>query len=92
MTLYICWGSCPVPGGSPCRFAYEALQQAGHNPKVVKAHGTRLMSDSLTARLPDERSVPVLVTDDGEVVSEARNIVAWAKQHPATPATTASSA
>ena len=74
-----------MPGGSPCRFAYEALQQAGHNPKVVKAHGTRLISDSLTARLPDESSVPVLAPDDGEVVSEARNIVAWAKQHPADP-------
>ena len=84
MTLYICWGTCPVPGGSPCRFAYEALQEAGHDPAVVKAHGTRLMPDSLTAQLPDERSGPVLVTDDGDVVSEARNIVAWAKQHPAT--------
>jgi glutaredoxin 2 len=91
VTLYICWGTCPVPGGSPCRFAYEALQQAGHDPKVVKAHGPRLMPGSLTARLTDERSVPVLVTDDGEVVSEARNIVAWAKQNPATSAGTAAS-
>jgi glutaredoxin 2 len=49
------------------------------------------MPGSLTARLTDERSVPVLVTDDGEVVSEARNIVAWAKQNPATSAGTAAS-
>ena len=27
--------------------------------------------------------VPVLVTDDGEVVHESRQIVAWAKAHPA---------
>ena len=27
--------------------------------------------------------VPVLVTDDGEVVSDSKNIVAWAEAHPA---------
>ena len=27
--------------------------------------------------------VPVLVTDDGEVVQDSKRIVAWAKAHPA---------
>jgi glutathione S-transferase len=27
--------------------------------------------------------VPVLVTDDGEVVADSKNIVEWAKAHPA---------
>jgi len=30
-----------------------------------------------------QRVVPVLVTDDGEVVTESKKIVAWAKAHPA---------
>lgn len=98
MKLYICWGTCPVPGGHPCRLAYEALEEAGHDPEVIKAYGARLLPDSVdwteggqgAQRLVDERRVPVLVTDDGEVVSETRSIVAWAKEHPA-PAGTAAS-
>jgi len=27
--------------------------------------------------------VPVLVTDDDEVVADSKNIVAWARAHPA---------
>jgi glutaredoxin 2 len=34
-------------------------------------------------RLTGQRAVPVLVTDDGEVISDSQRIVAWAKQHPA---------
>jgi hypothetical protein len=83
MELYICWGTCPVPGGHPCRLAYEALEQAGHHPEVVKAFGTRLLPDFVAERVTDKASVPVLVTDDGEIVSEARSIVAWAERHPA---------
>jgi hypothetical protein len=26
--------------------------------------------------------VPVLVTDDGEVIKDSKNIVAWAKENP----------
>lgn len=85
MKLFICWGTCPVPGGHPCRMAYEALEQAGHAPQVIKAHGTRLVPDSVAERLPDPTSVPILLTDDDEVVAESRKIVAWAKQHPAAP-------
>jgi hypothetical protein len=91
MKLYICWGACPVPGGRPCRLAYEALEEAGHSPDVIKAYGTRLLPDSLHSahgpldarRLIEERRVPLLVTDSGELVSETDNIVAWAKRHPA---------
>jgi glutathione S-transferase len=31
--------------------------------------------------------VPVLVTDDGEVVSDSKRIVEWAETHPAHRAT-----
>ena len=33
--------------------------------------------------LTGQNMVPVLVTDDGEVVKDSKNIVAWAKAHPA---------
>ena len=29
------------------------------------------------------QTVPVLVTDEGEVVTESQRIVEWARQHPA---------
>jgi hypothetical protein len=56
--------------------AYEALEQAGHHAKVVKAYGTRLLPDFVGERVAHDASVPVLVTDEGEIVSEARSIVA----------------
>lgn len=34
-------------------------------------------------RLTGTHAVPVLVTDDGEFVSESKRIVAWAQEHPA---------
>jgi glutathione S-transferase len=33
--------------------------------------------------LSGQRAVPVLVTDDGEVVSDSKRIVEWAEAHPA---------
>jgi glutathione S-transferase len=34
-------------------------------------------------RISGQRQVPVLVTDDGEVVSDSQRIVEWAERHPA---------
>jgi glutathione S-transferase len=93
MKLYICWGTFPVPGGHSCRRAYKALEEAGHDFEVVKAYGARLLPDFLNRtegrqeakRLTGKTTVPVLVTDDGEVVSESRNIARWAKENPARP-------
>jgi glutathione S-transferase len=34
--------------------------------------------------LTGRETVPVLVTDEGEVITESREIAAWAKAHPAT--------
>jgi hypothetical protein len=90
MKLYICWGTFPTPrpGGHPCRNAYEALRAAGHEPDVIRAYGAALLPD-LTAgrkevkRLTGRSWVPVLVTDDGDVIQDSKRIVAWAKAHPA---------
>src|SRR5688500_18132121 len=99
MRLYVCWGTfqTPRPGGHPCANAYEALKEAGHEPEVVKAYGFGALPDFLNTstrrkvkELTGRSWVPVLVTDDGEVVSDSKNIVAWAKEHPAVaPAQTA---
>lgn len=95
MKLYICWGTFPSPlrpGGHPCRNAYEALKEAGHDPELVKTYGLGALPDLTSGRkevkrLTGQSWVPVLVTDDGEVVQDSKNIVAWAREHPkATPA------
>lgn len=98
MKLYICWGTfqTPRPGGHPCANAYEALRDAGHDPEVVKVRGLgvgpRLFHVLTSGRkevekVSGQRAVPVLVTDDGEVITESKRIIEWAQAHPAgTPA------
>jgi glutaredoxin len=96
--LYVCWGTFPAPwrpGGHPCRNAYNALRDAGYDPEVIKVEGLgigpKFMHVMTEARREVEQltgspTVPVLVTDDGEVIAESRRIVEWAKAHPATAA------
>jgi hypothetical protein len=91
--LYVCYGTfrSPRPGGHPCGNAYQALKEAGHDPEVVKSYGWGILPDFMNPtrgrraakQLTGKTMVPVLVTDDDEVVSESKNIVAWAEQHPA---------
>jgi glutathione S-transferase len=92
MKLYVCYGTfkTPRPGGHPCANAYEALKEAGHDPEVVKSYGFGALPDFLNTgtrkevkKLTGNSWVPVLVTDEGEVVSDSKNIVAWAETHPA---------
>jgi hypothetical protein len=94
--LYVCYGTfgSPRPGGHPCANAYHALKEAGHDPEVVKSYGWGLLPDFMNPtrgrrevkQLTGSTTVPVLVTDDGEVVAESKEIVAWAKAHPAAAA------
>ena len=91
MKLYVCWGTFPTPwrpGGHPCRNAEKALRDAGHDPEVVKAYGLAPLPDVTSGRkevkrLTGKSWVPVLVTGDGEVVADSKNIVAWAERNPA---------
>ena len=94
MKLYVCWGTFPSPvrpGGHPCRNAYNALKEAGHEPEVIKSYGLAGLPDGIfndtagrkeAKRLTGKSTVPVLVTDDGEVVYDSKKIVAWAKANP----------
>ena len=94
MKLYVCWGTfqTPRPGGHPCHNAYEALKMAGHDFEVEKVHGlgigpklfqVKTAGRSEVEKLSGTPTVPILVTDSGEVVSDSKNIVAWAEQNPA---------
>ncbi len=94
MKLYVCWGTFPTPrpGGHPCANAYNALKDAGHEPEVVKVHGLGIGPSFLhvttdgrreVERVSGQRVVPVLVLDDGEVITESKRIGEWAATHPA---------
>jgi hypothetical protein len=99
MKLYICWGTFPSPrpGGHPCRNAYNALKDAGYDPELEHVHGLGVGPIKLTAtegrqkviELTGQPQVPVLVTDDGEVIQDSKRIIEWAKAHPAGAATAA---
>ena len=90
MKLYICWGTfrTPRPGGHPCRNAYEALREAGHDPELVKVYGWGALPKALNPTrgkihdLTGENWVPVLETDQGEVVQDSKKIIAWARANP----------
>ena len=98
MKLYVCWGTwrgaTPRPfrraESHPCGVAHEALQKAGYDPEVVRCLGWEALPRvfNLTPgrrkvkALTGEATVPVLVTDDGEVVAGSSEIAAWAAGNP----------
>ena len=94
MKLYVCWGTfgSPRPGGHPCKNAYEALHEAGWDPEVERTYGWGVLGDTLNPtrrkvrELTSQNMVPVLVTDDGEVIQDSKSIIAWAKANPANAA------
>lgn len=94
MKLYVCWGTFPTPrpGGHPCRNAHEALREAGWDPEVQKVYGLGILGDALNPsrrevrRVSGQNMVPVLVTDDDEVISGSQKIVDWARDNPASGA------
>ena len=90
MKLYVCWGTFQVPGmrSHPCRNAYHALLKAGHDPQVVRAYGFGPLPDITRGRrevreLSGTSWVPLLLTDDGDVITESQDIIDWAREHPA---------
>jgi hypothetical protein len=91
VTLYVCYGTfrSPRPGGHPCRNAHNALVGAGWDPELVKTYGLGPLPDALNftrrkvRELTGNNWVPVLETDDGEVVQGSDRIAAWARENPA---------
>jgi hypothetical protein len=90
--LYVCWGTfrSPRPGGHPCRNAHEALKEAGWDPDVERVYGLGILPSFLNPtrakvrELTGDDWVPVLVTDDGEVVKRSDRIIEWANANPKT--------
>ena len=97
--LYVCWGTwsgaTPWPfrraPSHPCGVAHDALTEAGYDPRVIRCFGWEALP-GLFNLTPGRRRVkeltgsvvvPVLVTDDGEVVTESAEIAAWASRNPA---------
>jgi hypothetical protein len=99
MKLYVCWGlfRSPRPGGHPCRNAHEALREAGWKPDVEKVYGWGVLPDFMNPtrakirKLTGQGWVPVLVTDDGEIIGGSDKIATWARDNPASGADRASS-
>ena len=95
MKLYVCWTTIQTPRpprGHPCHNAYKAVTDAGYDPEVVKVRGVGIGPKFMhvitegrreVERLTGSPTVPVLVTDDGEVITESQRIVEWANAHPA---------
>lgn len=85
-------GSLPGPLdplAHPCGRAAKALDDAGHEYELRRVKGGRAMLWTRPARARDrveverlsgQRSVPILVLDDGSVIAGSAKIVAWAKQ------------
>ena len=71
----------------------QALLEAGHEPEVIKVGGLgvgpRFLQWTTAGRrkveeVSGQKVVPVLVTDDGEVLVESARIVEWTEANPAT--------
>lgn len=97
MVLYTCpfgksFGSLPGPIAHPCGRAAKALDDAGISYELRMVKGGRGMIWTLPNRASDraeieklsgQRSVPILVLDDGQVITGSGQIVDWAKAHAA---------
>lgn len=93
MVLYTCedgrrFGSLPAPIAHPCGRAAKALDDAGLDYELRTVKGGTLKLWTLPSRgrdraeieeLSGQRSVPILVLDDGNVVSGSGAIVDWVR-------------
>ena len=95
MVLYTCsfektGGGLPGPIAHPCGRAAKALDDAGYSYEMKQVKGgslrpwtwpSRARDRAEVERLSGQRSVPILVLDDGEVISGSGPIVDWTKAH-----------
>jgi glutathione S-transferase len=92
MVLYTCGQKKTMPAVHPCAKAAAALDRAGWTYSIETVKGYRLMPWTWSTRAKDRegvqrlsgrRTVPILVLENGEVISGTRSIVEWAAGHPA---------
>ena len=99
MILYTCGQKTTGPAfAHPCAKAGKALDAAGYEYELKVVGGYRAMPWTWRSRKADRTEVrelsgtdevPILVLDDGEVVSGSSTIARWAREHPSSPAKTA---
>ena len=95
MILYTCGTKKMGPGfAHPCAKAGKALDAAGYEYELRTVGGYRLMPWTWGSRSEDRaeikklsgsNEVPILVLDDGEVISGSGAIARWAAEHPYSP-------
>jgi glutathione S-transferase len=92
VVLYTC-GQKKALGslGHPCGRAAKALDEAGYEYEIRPLKGYRLALWTRPSRNRDRaevrelsgtNEVPVLLLDDGTVISDSSRIVKWARAHP----------
>jgi glutathione S-transferase len=99
MLLYTCGQKTHGPAfAHPCGKAGKALDAAGYEYELKTVGGYRLMPWTWGSRNADREEVkrlsgtnevPILVLDDGEVISGSVAIARWAREHPHSPAKSA---
>ncbi len=92
MVLYTCGQKTHLGSlGHPCGRAGDALDKAGYEYDVRVVGGYRLLfwtwgsrdqDREEVKRLSGTNEVPILVLDDGEVISGSGTIARWAREHP----------
>jgi glutathione S-transferase len=93
MKLYTCGTGTSGPAAMhPCARAGKALDEAGYKYDLERVGGYRLMPWTWKNRSRDRKmikelsgtnEVPILVLDNGEVISDSAAIAKWAKENPA---------
>jgi glutathione S-transferase len=97
--LYTCGQKTRGPSvAHPCAKAGKALDKAGYDYELKTVGSYRLMpwtwgsrgeERAEVKRLSGTNEVPILVLDDGEVISGSGAIARWASEHPRAQAGTA---
>jgi glutathione S-transferase len=92
MVLYTCGQRKRGPAlAHPCAKAGKALDDAGYRYEIKVVGSYRLMPWTWGSRdeeraevneLSGTNEVPILVLDDGEVISGSGTIARWAREHP----------
>jgi glutaredoxin len=97
VVLYTCSlekaaGGLPAPLAHPCGRAAKALDDAGHQYEIKQVKGgslrfwtwpSRAKDRAEVERLSGQRGVPILVLDNGEVISGSGDIASWARTNEA---------
>jgi glutathione S-transferase len=90
MDLYLCADGKSMPTMHPCGKAAKALDDAGIEYQIKTVRGGLLKPWTWPSRgrdraevkqLSGKSGVPILVLDDGTVVSGSGPIVKWAREH-----------